>query len=80
LANETGGEFFYQGFDTPISYQPYLKELTNLLQHQYTLGFVAVPEKKSGLQSVKVTTELSKIEISGATKVFVPAPSRSPSD
>jgi hypothetical protein len=37
------------------------------------LVFLAKPEKKPGLQSVRIRTELPNVELAAADKVFVPA-------
>jgi hypothetical protein len=68
VAEETGGEAFYLGFETPISFTPYLDDLNRRLNHQFLLAFFARPEKKAGLQRVKLRTEVPNAE-----KVYVPA-------
>jgi hypothetical protein len=73
VAEETGGESFYLGFETPISFTPYLDELNLRLNHQYLLAFFAKPEKKAGLQRVKLRTEVPNAELVAAEKVYVPA-------
>jgi hypothetical protein len=73
VAEETGGESFYLGFETPISFTPYLDELDLRLNHQYLLAFFAKPEKKAGLQRVKLRTEVPNAELVAAEKVYVPA-------
>jgi len=73
IAEETGGESFYLGFETPISFTPYLDELNLRLNHQYLLAFFAKPEKKAGLQRVKLRTEVPNAELVAAEKVYVPA-------
>jgi hypothetical protein len=47
--------------------------LTRRLNHQYLLTFLAKPEKKPGLQSVKLWTEVQNVELVAADKVYVPA-------
>jgi len=74
VAEETGGESYYIGFYGPaVSYVPYLASLTQRLSNQYLLRFLAKPEKKPGLQKVKVVTEVSNAELVSADKVYVPA-------
>jgi hypothetical protein len=73
VAEETGGEAFYLGFETPVSFAPYLEELMRRLNHQYLLVFLAKPVKKSGLERVKVRTEIPGVELVAATRVWVPA-------
>jgi hypothetical protein len=74
LAEDTGGEAYYIGFTGPSpDFGPYLKDLTTRLNHQYILGFVPKPQKKSGMQFVKLKTELHDIDLVGASRVYVPA-------
>jgi hypothetical protein len=74
LTEETGGEGYYLGFTGPSpDFGPYLKDLTNRLNHQYWLAFIPKPQKKAGMQYVKLKTELHDIDLVGASRVFVPA-------
>ncbi len=72
LADETGGESFYLGLQTPVSFKPYLDRLQLILNNQYFLVFQATPGKKDGLQRVKLSTEAPKVEIVSADNVWVP--------
>ena len=74
LADETGGESFYLGAQAPVSFKPYLDQLQTILDNQFFLAFQAVPGKKPGLQRVKISTEVPKVEIVAANNVWVPAP------
>ncbi len=73
VASETGGEAYFQGFDTPISFTPFLDDLARRLTHQYHLEFAAKVEKKAGFQKVRVKTEVPNVELVAADKVYVPA-------
>jgi hypothetical protein len=73
LTDETGGELYWQGFETPVSFQPYLKEFAERLEHQYRLTFLAHPGKKSGLERVSIETSAKDAQIVGAHDVYVPA-------
>jgi len=73
LADETGGEAFFQGFQTPISMKPFLEEIGRHLNNQYLVTFAAKPGKKAGYQSIRVHTELSGVELTGPDRVFVPS-------
>lgn len=74
VAEETGGESYYIGmFGAPVSFVPYLDNVTHRLGHQYLLSFLAKPEKKAGLQSVRLMTEVPNADLVGADKVLVPA-------
>jgi hypothetical protein len=43
------------------------------LGRQYLLTFIPKPEKKAGMQRVKLQTEVPNAELVSADKVFVPA-------
>ena len=72
LGEETGGESFYLGLQNAVSFKPYLDRLQLILNNQYFLAFNAVPGKKDGLQRVKISTEIPKVEIVSADNVWVP--------
>jgi hypothetical protein len=72
LAAETGGDSFFQGFGTPVSFEPFLEDLDQMLRHQYVLTFSAKPGAKSGYQSLKVTTEVPGVELIAPARVWVP--------
>ncbi len=73
LSDDTGGESFYLGLGDPVSYQPYLNDMQKLLDNQYLLTFGARPQKKAGLQTVKISTEVPGAELRAADSVWVPA-------
>jgi len=72
VADETGGESYYIGFfGPPVAFTPYLDDLERRLTRQYLLTFAAKPQKKSGWQSVKITTEVPNAELVSADRVYV---------
>jgi len=72
LAEKTGGEAYDIGFNgPPVSFAPYLDDLTHRLSHQYLLTFLAKPPKKAGWQPVKLRTEVSRVDLVSADKVYV---------
>ena len=72
VADETGGDSFYMGTDSPVSFRPFLDELLQALSHQYILQ-VAVPEgKKASWANLKISSEASGVELDYATRVWVP--------
>jgi len=73
LSDVTGGESFYLGLQSAVSFAPYLDDLQKILNNQYILTFSAKPGKKAGLQYVKVSTELAGVELSAPDAVWVPA-------
>lgn len=74
LSDETGGESYYIGFTGPaVAFAPFFDDVEHRLTNQYLLAFNAIPGKKSGLQPVKITTEVRGISLVAADKVYVPA-------
>ncbi len=73
IAEETGGEAYFQGFGEPVSFTPFLTDLAERLTHQYLVTFLAQPERKASLQQVKLSTEVPNAELVTATKVYVSA-------
>jgi hypothetical protein len=72
LADETGGESFFLGVQSPVAFKPYLDRLQRILDNQYYLVFEAKPDKRPGLQRVKLSTDVPKIEMGSADSVWVP--------
>jgi hypothetical protein len=73
LSDETGGESYIIGFGSPVSFQPYLDSIFEHLKHQYVLTFSARPEKKAGLQPVRIFIPEKDASIAAPDKVYVPA-------
>jgi hypothetical protein len=73
LSEETGGESFYFMNGAPVSFLPYLDDLSQKLGRQYLLTFLAKPGKKAGMQKVKVQTEVPNVELVAADAIWVPA-------
>jgi len=71
LAEETGGEAYFQGFNTPISMKPFLDEMRGHLTNQYEVTFAAKARKKAGFAYIKVKTETSGVDLEAAEKVYV---------
>ena len=72
----TGGESFFQGLDTPISFAPFLAQLDMVLHNQYLLTFTTArsTKKKGEFRRFRVNTEQHNAEISAAREVLVPGP------
>jgi hypothetical protein len=74
VADQTGGEAYDIGFaGPPVSFSPYLEDLTKRLTHQYLLTFLPKPQKKAGWQKVRLRTEVSGADLVSADKVYVSA-------
>jgi len=74
ITDATGGEAFFQGLQTPISFGPYLQQLDIVLRNQYflTLAMPRSKKTKGELRQFRVTTEQHNVEISAPQEVFVP--------
>jgi hypothetical protein len=77
IAEETGGEAYMLGFGPPVSFAPYLANVAEHLAHQYLVTFLIKPGNQAGFQAVRLATEVPNAEIVGASKVYVPADTRS---
>ncbi len=73
LSDETGGESYYVGFGSPVSFQPFLEQIAEQMKNQYILTFTARPESKSGLQAVKISVTEKDASIAAPDKVLVKA-------
>lgn len=73
VADETGGDAYFLGIDTPISFKPFLDNCLIALQNQYILK-VSVPWKeKEYWTSLEITTKVTGVEFDHATNSWVPA-------
>lgn len=69
LADETGGEAYFQGNQTPVSFAPFLDRLHQALSRQYILTFDAAPKAEEA--RLRVSTELPHVAISAPAEVWV---------
>jgi hypothetical protein len=75
ISDKTGAESYDLGVVPTVSFKPYFDDISNRLGHQYLLTFLARPQKKAGMQSVKLSTEVPDAELVSADRVYVPASS-----
>jgi hypothetical protein len=74
LSEMTGGESYYLlGPQAPVAFAPYLNQLNRQLSNQFLLTFLAKPQKKAGIESVKLTSEIRSVDFVHAPRVCVPA-------
>jgi VWFA-related protein len=73
LASETGGDAYFQGSQTPISFQPFLEDVRKLLGQQYLLTFLAAPSDKGRYARLLVTVESGDVELIAPDHVYVPS-------
>jgi hypothetical protein len=55
----------------PVTFIPYLGDLAQRLTSQYLLTLSAKPQKKNGLQPVKVITEVPNAELFSADRLYI---------
>ena len=74
MADGTGGEAFFQGLQTPISFAPFLDQLNVVLNNQYWLKFETPRSKKKNgeMRSIRIRTEQKDVDLSAPSRVFVP--------
>jgi hypothetical protein len=74
VSSGSGGQSFFQGLETPVSYTPFLNQLDMVLHNQYFLTFntTGSTKKKGEFRSLKVTTEQRNVAITVQSDVFVP--------
>jgi hypothetical protein len=74
VSSGSGGQSFFQGFNTPVSFTPFLDKLDTVLQNQYFLTFATPPsaKKKGEFRNLKVATEQRNVAITAQSQVFVP--------
>ncbi len=68
LSNATGGHFYSDGVNNPVSLKPYLKDLHQRLANQYRITFE--PRNDAGGQPVSVHSELVGVGITSPTRVY----------
>jgi hypothetical protein len=72
VTNNTGGMFYYQGLGNPVSFTPFLNDLSRRLENQYELGFIVPGKKKPDVESLKVKLEMPGVKLNSADLVLVP--------
>jgi hypothetical protein len=73
LALETGGADYTSGFQTPVSFAPFLRQITGSFAHQYLLTFRAALGPKAGFARLQLGAEQSGVELRGPSRVYLPA-------
>ncbi len=73
VGQATGGKLYWQGLGNPVSFQPFLEDLSKRLQNQYELGFTVRAKAKQELVDLKVKTDVSRVSIAAPQRVPVGA-------
>ena len=71
LTQATGGKSFWEGTGNPVSFQPYLEELTRRFQNQYELSFVVPFNGKPQVETMKLKFSSPGNEVNSPQQVFV---------
>jgi hypothetical protein len=69
VAAATGGQAYFEGFNSPVSLTPYLRQFTDRLNRQYRVTFLA--KENTGLQRVQFRSEVPGVTITGPTEVLI---------
>jgi hypothetical protein len=68
LGDATGGEAYWQGSFSPVSFDPWLKDLSEQLQNQYLLT-LRPGDSKPGQESLRVSSSVSGLSIHGPSQI-----------
>jgi hypothetical protein len=71
LGDQTGGEAYWQGFGSPVSFDSFLKDFAQRLESQYLLTVVLDDTAKAGLEQVRVSAGKSDVALVAAAKIFI---------
>jgi len=71
VTEATGGKNFWQGMGNPVSFQPFLEELSRRLRNQYELGFASRSSGKAEIESLKLKLSAPGTEIDAPQQVVV---------
>lgn len=63
LADETGGRAFFQGTLAPVSFDPFLRQLRERLEHQIALTYLSTHSAK-GFHRIRIGAALEEAELS----------------
>ena len=73
LTDETGGEMYWIGNGSAVTFEPYFADILKRQSEQYVLQFEARAEKKSALYDVKIRSSVKGVSLTAPDKVFVKA-------
>jgi len=68
LGEQTGGEMYWQGMHSPVSFDPFLKDFAQRLQNQY-LAIVAPEQTRSALAPVHVAVSEPGVSLKAASNI-----------
>lgn len=74
VAEGSGGQQFFQGFQTPVDFLPIFRQLNTEFGNQYllTVDMPRSPKSKGQLMPIKLRVEQRNVRLSYASQIFVP--------
>jgi hypothetical protein len=75
ITSGSGGDGFFQGLSTPVSFKPFLQQLNIILLNQYLITFEAPASSKAkgDLRQIRVRIEQSRVKLLYPQRVLVPS-------
>lgn len=75
ITTDSGGDGFFQGVSTPVSFKPFLQQLNTILRNQYLVTFEAPASAKAkgDLRPISIRVEQTHVRLLYPHRVFVPA-------
>ncbi len=78
VADATGGNLYYEGLSNPVSFDPFLADVTRRLENQYELGVPVKAEKKASFADLKLKSDNGAVKLRAAGRVAVAAEGAGP--
>ncbi len=63
VADETGGNLYYQGLGNPVSFSPFFNDLNRRMGNQYELDIPVQAQKKASLRGLKLKSSVSNVKL-----------------
>ncbi|HVB86535.1 MAG TPA: hypothetical protein VNK23_07725 [Candidatus Dormibacteraeota bacterium] len=73
LTSQSGGDAFFEGISTPVSFKPFLNQLDTILRNQYVVSFESPNGAKPGrLMPIDIRVEQKNVKLLYPHHVLVP--------
>ena len=72
VAEATGGNSYWQGFGNPVSFQPYFEDISQRLENQYEIDFMAPLGSKPQMESLRLKVN-APAKVEAPQQVYVNA-------
>lgn len=73
VTGDTGGQFYYEGFGNPVSFQPFFREIANQLGNQYELSFMVPAGPKPQIVKLKIKVHIPDVRVAAQRQLFIPS-------